>query len=316
MKSLAAYLSLGICVPVFIVYWLRPDWATALTILPAWLWLAVWLLALPAFKKRIFLVVSIAWLVFGLFQIEEWKSMARLLFPVEERAKSIQITTVNTSGSIDALRDAFSERPDVILVQESPGRQDIENLSKEMGGYEYLYGYDTSIIARGRLEEHRSKLFFTSGTAIVGSQEYFIVSLRLLTSSPRLDLLNPDCWKSQMHMRRRQMEQTREIFDLLPDDKILIVGGDFNVPQRDKVFTILNKRMTDTFEEGGRGWCNTILADIPLLRIDQIWTSEELSSYHSYSRICPKTDHRLYTAEMKLTQQGGGINSESLRSSP
>lgn len=250
-------------------------------------------------------MASTAWLAFGFFQIEEWKSMARLLFPVREHENGIQITTVNASGSIVALRDAFSERPDVILVQESPGRKEIEDLAKETRGYEYLYGYDTSIIARGPLEEDLSKLFYTSGTATIDSKEYFIVSLRLLTSNPSMDLLKLDRWEHQMHMRERQMEQTQEIFDLFPDDKILVVGGDFNVPQRDKIFTLLGNRMADTFEDGGRGWCNTILADIPLLRIDQIWTSEEIISYQAYSRICPNTDHRLYTAKMKSTQPGG-----------
>jgi hypothetical protein len=305
MRSLAAYLSLGIGILVFIIYGLRPDWATALTIFPAWLWLAVWLLALPAFKQKVFVAVSMMWLIFGFFQIEEWRSMARSLLPFEEHENSIRITTVNASGSIVALRDAFAERPDIILVQESPGRQAMERLVEEMGGYEFVYGYDTSIIARGRLEEGQSKLFYISATASIDSQEYFIVSLRLLTSSPRIDLWKLDCWKFQRYMRGRQVEQIKEIFDLLPDDKILVVGGDFNVPQGDRVFTVFSNRMNDTFRGAGRGWCNTILSDIPLLRIDQIWTCGELSSYHAYSRVCPDTDHRLYTAKVKLTEEGG-----------
>jgi len=98
------------------------------------------------------------------------------------------------------------------------------------------------------------------------------------------------------------MEQIEEIVNLLPNDVILVVGGDFNIPQGDKVFSKLKNRMKDTFGTGGRGWCNTILVDILLLRIDQIWTSNELSCYHSYSRNSLETDHRLYTAIMKWTQ--------------
>lgn len=99
------------------------------------------------------------------------------------------------------------------------------------------------------------------------------------------------------------MEQINEIVALLPDNSTLIVGGDFNVPQRDRVCRQMDDRLIDSFNDGGRGWCNTILVDYPMLRIDQIWTSRDLSCYNATVRASPTTDHLLYTAEFRTLQR-------------
>lgn len=302
VKKLPAYLSLGLCFFLFLVYWWRPCWAVALTIFPAWIWLILWPLALPVVRTKLFVVVSISWLMFGLIHVEEWQSMLRTVLPKEEQHGGLRVTTINCSGSIESLKDAFLEEPDIILVQESPSRLQIENLLKEKPGYEYLYGFDTSIIARGKLSESGDAMFYKAGTAEIDERTFFIVSLRLLTSSPRVDLWSPACWRAQCHTRKRQIEQITEIAEILPPDTTLIIGGDFNVPQRDKVFSFIRDETEDTFKAGGRGWCNTILVEYPMLRIDQIWASPALVCVDAVSRKCPKTDHKLYTAVLKLHQ--------------
>lgn len=303
MKKLPAYLSISLSVLLFLVYWWRPCWAAALAIFPAWMWLVLWPLALPVVRSSLFVVVSISWLIFGLFQVEEWQSVLRTFLPKEEHHGGLRVTTINCSGSIESLKDAFTEQPDIILVQESPGRLQIENWLKEKPGYAFLYGFDTSIIARGTLSESGDTMFYKAGTAEIDERTFFIVSLRLLTSSPRIDLWSPDCWRAQCQTRERQLEQMTQIAEILPSDAILILGGDFNVPQRDKVFSAIRDKTADTFKTGGRGWCNTILVDYPMLRIDQIWTSPALVCVDAYARKCRKTDHKLYTAELKFDRR-------------
>lgn len=298
MNRIAAYLSLALGLILFALYSFRPDWATAATILPAWIWLPLWSLSLPEARKGIFLTGSATWLLFGAVHIEEWKSFVRAALPVPEIDSSLTVSTINASGSIPALQDALSENPDILLVQESPPQTRMDELLSHHPEYDLLYGFDCSIIARGQFANPTNGRFYTSGTAIVDSREYFVVSLRLLTSAPRVDLWNPECWKSQSRIRHRQMKQIREVVALLPDDAILIVGGDFNVPQGDKVFSILDDHAIDTFATGGRGVCNTFLADIPVLRIDQIWTSPSLHCEHATARKCKNTDHRLYSAKV------------------
>ncbi|MGB0763408.1 MAG: endonuclease/exonuclease/phosphatase family protein [Acidimicrobiales bacterium] len=302
MKTLAAYISIFLCFLLFFVYWLRPGWAAALTIFPAWIWLLFWLLALPLVKKRTFVIATCCWLLFGAFQVEEWKSVLRAALPVDKKEHSLRVTTINCSGSIAALRDAITDHPDIILVQESPARQEIEKLLAGKDGYEFIYGPDTSIIARGHLREATQAMFYNAGTAWIDNKQFFIISVRLRTSNPRIDLWKMDCWRSQFQLRQVQIKQMREIADQLPDDSILVVGGDFNVPQRDRIFSFFKDKLADTFSAGARGWCNTILVEYPMLRIDQIWTSSELSCYNAYVRVSPQTDHKLYTSLMNFTQ--------------
>lgn len=284
---------------MFAVYSIRPDWAAALTIFPAWLRLVVWFLGLPALRTRLFVLSSVLWLCFVVVQVEEPRSMLRGLLPVEPVKNHLRVTTINCSGSIASVRDALIEQPDVLLIQESPGSNDLSDLLKDEAGYQLLYGPDGSIIVRGEIEASHRKRFYTMGTAIIDEKEYHIVSLRLLTSDPRIDLWSTHCWMAQTYMRQRQIEQITEIVDLLPRDTTLIVGGDFNVPQRDRIYASMDDNLVDSFVTGGRGWCNTVLVDLPMLRIDQIWTSQTLSCYDAKVRRSPKTDHLLYTALFK-----------------
>lgn len=276
---------------------MRPDWAAALTIFPAWLWLVGWLLVLPVFRQRLFVWSSLLWLCFVAVQVEESRSLLRCLVPVEQVGDSFRVTTVNCSSSIVSIRDALLDEPDVLLIQESPPEQALADLLQEKGGYQLLSGLDASIVVRGEIVGSHQARFYTMGSAVIDGRHYSIVSLRLLTHNPRVDLWNLDCWKAQTYIRQRQVEQMAEIVDLLPDDTTLIVGGDFNVPQCDRVFRQMEDRLSDSFDDGGRGWCNTILVDYPMLRIDQIWTSRDLSCYNATVRSSPKTDHLLYTAE-------------------
>lgn len=295
----AAYISLSLCAFIFTLYALRPNWATAFTIFPAWLWMVLWLFSLPALRQKVFYVTTIAWALFAVFQVEEWQSLLRTLKPIEEVRQNIRVTTINASSDIDALKDALTDKPDVVLLQESPNPQDVENLIRETNGYTCLYGFDTSIIVRGQLQLLDERVYYKAATAIIDGKEYHIVSVRLLTSNPRIDLWDSACWNTQAHMRKSQLEQLQVIVDAIPNGKTLIVGGDFNVPQRDKVFSLLKPIMNDSFSSGGRGWCNTILVQVPMLRIDQIWTSGDLHCYNSYARKAVDTDHKLYTAQFQ-----------------
>ena len=258
--------------------------------------MALWFVGLPALRTRWFVVCSIVWLCFGMVQVEEWRSVLRGVLPTEEVESSLRITSVNCSGSMFSVRDAMIEVPDVLLIQESPPLHALSGFLIEHTEYQLLFGLDRSILVRGGIREAHRKQFYTMGSAVIDGQDYCIVSLRLLTSNPRVDLWKADCWKAQVYNRQRQIQQLTEIVGLLPDDVALIVGGDFNVPQRDGIFDQMNDRLEDSFVSGGRGWCNTVLVDFPMLRIDQVWTSRTLSCFDASVRKSPKTDHLLYTA--------------------
>jgi endonuclease/exonuclease/phosphatase (EEP) superfamily protein YafD len=91
--------------------------------------------------------------------------------------------------------------------------------------------------------------------------------------------------------------------ETLPPDAARIVAGDFNAPQGDKIFSLLGPRMSDTFAAAGRGLGNTLLNDRPVLRIDQIWVSDEFAVLQAFAHKSSASDHRLVVADVTRQSQ-------------
>lgn len=81
----------------------------------------------------------------------------------------------------------------------------------------------------------------------------------------------------------------------------LIIAGDFNAPQGDRIFSHISGYLYDTFKEQGRGVGNTILNDIPVLRIDQIWVSRNFRTLQSFTVKSDISDHRMVVSDIVPT---------------
>ena len=81
---------------------------------------------------------------------------------------------------------------------------------------------------------------------------------------------------------------------------IVILGGDFNVPQGDQSTTQLRDFASDTFGVAGRGWGNTVLNTIPVLRFDQIWASGHFRPIATWAVCSEHSDHRMVVSDMVL----------------
>ena len=67
----------------------------------------------------------------------------------------------------------------------------------------------------------------------------------------------------------------------------VILAGDFNEPPMSYTYRTLRKTLDDSFLDNGSGWGTTWIGGIPLLRIDYILYSSELTNT---SFQCLKTD--------------------------
>ena len=197
----------------------------------------------------------------------------------------------------------------MIFLQEPPPRLDVEDLVRDLYGSEgdFLYDLDTAILVRGTLEEvgrNGSRMFYSHAVAVLqGGDPVHLVSLRLATGHVQVNIGNLDCWDTHRRHRRRQMAQLREIAAALPPDASQMVAGDFNAPQGDKIFSLLGPRMSDAFAAAGKGLGNTILNDRPVLRIDQIWVSDDFAVLQAFARASSVADHRLVVADVTRQSQ-------------
>ena len=80
----------------------------------------------------------------------------------------------------------------------------------------------------------------------------------------------------------------------------VICGGDFNAMQGDPVAATMAPRLRDSFAEAGKGWGNTIVNDMPGLRIDQIWVSAQFKATTLFAHKTVDSDHRMVICDLIL----------------
>jgi vancomycin resistance protein VanJ len=338
-QTVTLSLSAALCVAASICCGLRPDACAAVTIFPVWVWIVPGLLlaalGLSRKRKRPALAVSLLWLLFLVLFAEEPASLARAAIgggPAIEgpsqpgagssepgaarRRDELRVVSLNCAGgSLAAAREVAEYQPDIVLLQESPSRHEVEHLARELfpGEGGALWGVDASILARGRVVPAAQPADLRiccvhAHVRLTSGLETEVVSLRLMPAVVRTDLWSPGCWREQTANRQARREQLRAIvrqIDPLPAAAPLILGGDFNAPAGDAIFRLLRPRLHDTFRESGMGWGDTILNETPLVRIDQVWASERFRAVAVHARQTRNSDHRMVICDLTSVPVGG-----------
>lgn len=201
-------------------------------------------------------------------------------------------------------------QPDIVLLQEAPGRREVVRLGQQLFGRDagIALNLDTSLLARGSVRPAAPALgwrncFVEARVRLRSGQEIQVISVRLTPPLFRMDLWNPDCWRAQSENRRlryAQMEAVAARIAALPPGLPLVIGGDMNAPPGDRVFRLLQPRLHDAFRTAGRGWGNTIINDFPFLRIDQVWTSPHFAVVSVRGEKTQHSDHRMVVCDLLL----------------
>jgi len=311
-----------LCVAASLCYWRRADSCAAVTFLPAWVWpvpgLALTAIGWRLGGRRAAAVVALLWLVYVTLFVEEARSLTRSrAWPApgweaaERRGDGVRVISINCSGgSVAAAGEAKRYHPDIVLLQETPERRDVERLARDMFGKDagVAIGVDTDIIARGRVAPlprvglppfayNEAHVRLTSGI------EAEVLSAHFQPPVMRFDVWSPSCWREHAEKRavhRMQMEEIARVIAALPADRPIILGGDFNVPGGDGIFRLLEPRLHDAFKEGGIGWGDTVLNDFPVSRFDQIWASRRFRAVAVVARETRHSDHRMVICDLVM----------------
>ena len=319
-----AFLSISAlsCLGLTFCYSARPDACSAITVFPAWIWLVPGLmlsvLGFQRKEKRLFGLVIAAWMVFLMIETEEPLSLVRTRLPrkMQSNGESLRVVSLNCNiGSRLAAGEVAAYQPDIVLLQESPNRAEVEDLARRLFGNTagIVHGVDASLIVRGRvlavdLPLTQRGYFVQARVHLTSGREIEIISTRLVPAVFRVDLWSPDCWREQAENRRKRREQLRVIAQKVEASSVpVIVGGDFNAPQGDAVFRLLRPKLHDSFSEGGRGWGNTILNDYPMLRIDQIWVGDAFRSRAVVACKTRNSDHRMVICDLILQNESNPL---------
>lgn len=302
-------------------YLRRPDACAAVTVWPVWIWVAPGLLfaALACERKRLrpLKLGALFWLLFLLIFAEEPKSLLRWNAgappnweALRREGKALRVLSINCGGGVkEALQEAAALNPDIILVQEKPNRAALEEVAEQLFGKEgsVLAGLDCALIVRGKIAPSplppRVGFFAQARIQRASGPEIEVVSLHTMVPPVLTELWNLAVWRAYRTHRetqRNQMQIVARQMAKVPVSVPMIVGGDFNAPQGDAIFRLLQPRLRDTFPEAGTGWGNTIINDLPALRIDQIWVSEHFRPVRVYALKTQYSDHRLVVCDLLL----------------
>jgi endonuclease/exonuclease/phosphatase (EEP) superfamily protein YafD len=317
--------SLVFCVAAAAIYTVRPDAFAAVTVCPPWVWcvpglaavILVWMRRRGGWFVRLALL---AWAVYLLATADTPSALVRSASQrvlaqanaVDPAQTAVRVVSLNC-GSFGrrSARDIIGVNPQIVLLQESPGKSEVEELARQLFGDQggYLWSSDASIIADGvvspsRFNDERDMHAVCAHVQLLTGARVEVVSLRLEPAIVRIDFWSADCWRSQTQNRRVRRRQLRQIVGRLADlprSTPLVLGGDFNAPAGDAIFEVLTPRLRDAYREAGVGWGNTIINEAPFARIDQIWIDDHWRAQEVWAQRTMASDHRMVVADLTLT---------------
>ncbi|MCG8600016.1 MAG: hypothetical protein MI807_07740 [Verrucomicrobiales bacterium] len=301
----------------------RWDSMVAVTLIPFWAWAAVGvllcLLSWIFFRGPSSIVVLCLWLATSLFFSEETHTLFRELSEaidpktVPENAELLRIASFqSTTGELDFQRIS-DLKPDILLLQLSdPKEETIRELADHLFGMDgaYFTGGDNAIIARGEFLNILEDPENNCAHARLRRKDGFLIDITgisLPASIPSPYLWKKSTWDTLTELRKTNRQRVRGCLGENPitrPNTARLVAGGFNTPPGDDIFRPLEtNRMQDSFHVSGHGWGNTFKGEYPLLRLDQIWISENLIPLETETASLPGSIHRAVVAEVMIARE-------------
>ena len=170
--------------------------------------------------------------------------------------------------------------------------------------YTLVWGYDGAILAKGEVTPlpvpRSARSFMTLAQVTLRDTAMVVMSTRFVLPYCEPDLWRVGAWRSAREVHAVRVEQMDAVVARLAQeqDAPIILGGDFNTPVGDSLYRKLRPKFHDAFREAGVGFGNTIINDIPLSRIDQIWLTDHFAATATVARKTEHSDHRMVITDL------------------
>jgi len=227
-RNWALSVSAACCVAIWACIWFQPDWLAAVTLVPAWFWLvpASVLTAFGISRKHKFrsLAVLIVWLTYTGFLVEEVESLVRTgnsptveWKAAYEQDRAFRVVSLNCSvANLNSAAEVTSFEPDIVLLQESPSRDNLQRLTKEHFGDDgaCLWGGDTSIVAAGTIQPvtvDPTSHFVHATIELPSGVRVDVISVRLNPPVFRLDFWSGGFWNDHRDNRIKHRKQIADV---------------------------------------------------------------------------------------------------------
>ncbi len=256
--------------------------------------------------RRRWLALVVAWLVaWGWFGGELAGLCRRRVAP----AGTIRVVSVNCRwGQVAAAREAARPRPDILLLQESPGGSLLRPLWAELHGtaLHHVVTPDAVVATWGEIRPVPPVLpYLVESRVRLGDGPELAVFCVHFDHLPRPWRLWSAAQRTELAAaRQRHRQQMAELLArvrAVPPGLPIVVGGDFNESADEPLCRSLGATLRDAWTAAGAGWGDTVPNRLPVARIDQIWTSSALPARRAQVRRSSCSDHRWLLAELTYT---------------
>lgn len=213
--------------------------------------------------------------------------------------------------------DIRQQRPDLVLLQEANAFRSwpdpVPPLAKLLPDYRvYTIRDEVALLSRlpvsqaqsWRLRRNGARRKGLDATIKVGKKRLRILNVHLMTSATGSSLARskgqtPAHLEHTAGVRSEQFEEIRRWVERQRDP--FIVAGDFNTPPRGVLYRRLREwGLTDSFSAAGFGFGATYRSDLPVLRIDHIFTGPGVRALRTWVPPSRSSDHRPVVADLSL----------------
>lgn len=249
-----------------------------------------------------------------------------LNIPVQVRAdrsgEELRVMTYNVrhgDKGVPAICEVIeAQNPDVLCLQEVAAQRNWQDpgpeIQRSLQGWQVARGGALMIATRHTIESSTLHEDADNGSFDVLEAVVDIRGTRVTVLTTHLGNISPLGLVKRKHGRlgtgyvREQMEtRARQMDYLLQRSRDingpLVVAGDFNTPPAGLLYKKAVSQMQDSFKSAGWGFGNTFRTNIPLWRIDYVFTNKASEVSSCYVPAAVASNHRPVIADIVLHSQ-------------
>ncbi len=337
-KVLSSFLGLILSVLLLVLHFVimmcyinRWDSVTTLTLLPIWMWAGAGLLLCGLiwlfFRGRLAVLGMLVWLLTGLAAADETPGLLRqlrtavlgqdaaklLAIPDEEKLRVVSLLAPTEENY--SLEQISGLNPDIVMIQNAPGRDVLRPLAAKFFGDEgsYVHSWNCAILARGHLERVAIDESTASLYATLELPTGQVLDLVNISLEPILDpesFWKPEAWESNESLRVSNRNHVRSVIRMLPQHLVTpptIVGGDLGVPPSDDIYRVLRSHFVDVYRDAGEGCGNTLPTKLPLFRTNYVWANDQLIPLKATVQPSQNSTYRAVVCDLRLMGPQGTL---------
>ena len=298
----------------------QPDRFAAFTVLPIWLWggagLFLSVIAFYFLRASLSLIVTGVWAITLLVGSDEARVLANFGKPVPQPGNAgyfqgspvLRVVTMNCAifSYGDPSKDIAVWQPDIVLLQDAMPHQVRQIADALYGGHGDYRSHDTTgVVTRWKTlrdmrnpsqREQQVTVSMPDGSSVE------VVNVHLQSAATDLRFWSRPTWTAhrvnRAH-RHNELSLTLQILEKTTQfpNSPTILGGDFNSAATDVVHRLLDRDFIDAFPAVGTGWGDTFHARLPILRIDQIYSTRHFNPVRCRTVTTRHSDHRMVVAD-------------------